>query len=130
MSKHDVPKAGEINISPSDIVHMTEDEIGDVLRRIREQARLADTRKELDKLQELRSELNKRLDQFLNIDMESLDKHPDVSKVTAQLTQLTLAVKAEAQKIRDFTSAIEKGTKVLGYVDSFLKIVGTIAAFV
>jgi cell fate (sporulation/competence/biofilm development) regulator YlbF (YheA/YmcA/DUF963 family) len=127
MSNVDTLQTDDIKINPSDIAQMTEDEIGEALRRIREQAKRVKTREELNQLQELRAELNNRLDQFLNIHMKALDKHPEVSKIIEDLTRLTLGVKAAVKEMRTFKSAIEKGTKILGYVDRFLQLLGKLS---
>jgi hypothetical protein len=103
---------------------MTEDELGETLRRIREQAKRVKTREQLNELQALRAELNERLDQFLDIHMDALDRHPDVTQIIEELTQLTLGIKVAVKEIRTFKSAVGKGTKILGYVDRFLGLLG------
>lgn len=101
---------------------MTEDAIGEALRLIRDQAKLVQTRKQLNELQELRAKLNERLDQFLNIHMNALDRHPGVSQIIEELTRVSLGVEVAVKEIRSFKSAVEKGTEILGYVDRFLKL--------
>ena len=122
MPKKETSRTKEIKIAPSDIAKMTEDGIGEALRLIRDQAKLVQTRKQLDELQELRAELNERLDQFLNIHMDALDRHPEVSQIIEELTGIALGVEVAVKEIRSFKSAVEKGTEILGYADRFLKL--------
>jgi hypothetical protein len=119
-------KVDDIRINPSAIVQMTEDEIGEALRRIREQAKRVKTRKELNQLQELRVQFNNRLDQFIDLHMDALDNHPDVGKIVKDLTTLTLGVTVAVKEMRTFKSAIQKGTKILGYADRILQLLENI----
>jgi hypothetical protein len=122
MPKNETSQTKEIKIVPSDIAKMTEDAIGEALRLIRDQAKLVRTRKQLNELQELRAQLNERLDQFLNIHMNALDRHPEVNQIIEELTRIALGVEVAVKEIRSFKGAVEKGTEILGYVDRFLQL--------
>lgn len=122
MPKNETSQTKEIKIVPSDIAKMTEDAIGEALRLIRDQAKLVRTRKQLNELQELRAQLNDRLDQFLNIHMNALDRHPEVNQIIEELTRIALGVEVAVKEIRSFKGAVEKGTEILGYVDRFLQL--------
>lgn len=122
MPKNETSQTKEIKIVPSDIAKMTEDAIGEALRLIRDQAKLVRTRKQLNELQELRAQLNQRLDQFLNIHMNALDRHPEVNQIIEELTRIALGVEVAVKEIRSFKGAVEKGTEILGYVDRFLQL--------
>jgi hypothetical protein len=123
MIRDELLKTEDIRVDSSDVILLSEDQIGEALAKIRTQVQQIKSEDELKSLQKLREDLNNRLNQFLSQDLIALDGHPEVGKITDSLTQLTLGLNVEVKKIRTVQSAIKSGTKILGYADRLLKII-------
>ena len=114
------------DIKPSQTVLMNEDALFDALRRLRDQARRA-TGDDLDQIQALRGEINRRLDLLLGLDMAEIDQDPKVRAATQRLAVLTVQVGAAVKEMRTVKSAIQQATKVIGLADELLGLIGLIA---
>jgi hypothetical protein len=108
-----------VDIRSSQIALAGEDQLGEALRRLREQARRA-TGDELDQIQGLRAQINRRLDLFLGLDMASIDQDPKVREATQRLAVLTLQVSGAVKEMRTVKSAIQQATKVVDIADELL----------
>jgi hypothetical protein len=108
---------------------MTENQLGDALANVRREIRNA-RGNDLKELQDLRDELNKRLDQFVILDLKKIDKDPDIKAAISELSQLTLEVQKAVREIQSVKKAIKKATEIIGYVDNFLSIVLKVTSFV
>jgi hypothetical protein len=113
------------DIDPSQAVMMSEDELDEALRRLREQARSASS-DQLDQIQALRAAINRRLDLLLGLDMAEIDQDPKVRAATQRLAVLTVQVGAAVKEMRTATSAIQQATRVVGLADELLGLIGLI----
>jgi hypothetical protein len=114
-----------IRAQPSELASQTEDQIGVALANVRRQIRGA-VGDELARLQQLRDDLNARLDDFVALDLQQIDADPEIAASIDQLAQLTLDVQKTVREMQDVTRTIAGAAQVLGFVDELLGVVAKV----
>lgn len=112
---------------PSDLTQMTENELGDALINIRRELRSARDSDDLKQLRGTRDEITQRLDKFVIMNLKAIDKDPQIKALIADLSQLTLATRKAVSEMRGVKKTIDRATKIIGYADQFVAIVGKVA---
>jgi hypothetical protein len=110
-------------VTPSQTAVMTEDELGEALRRLREQARQANT-EQLANIHALRADIHRRLDIFIGLDMASIDRNPQVQGVVGRLATLTIQLSSAVKEMRTVASAIRQATRVIALADEAIGLLG------
>ncbi len=114
-------------MKPSDLAQMTENELGDALINIRRELRSARDVDDLKQLKETRDEITKRLDKFVIMNLKAIDKDPQIKSLIADLSELTLATRKAVSEMRSVKKTIDRATKIIGFADQFVAIVGKVA---
>ncbi len=109
-------------VTVATLADMTEDQLGIALANLRQAIRGAKG-DELKELQTRRKLINARLNKFVLLHLEKIDKDPAVQAITAELAALTLQVQATVREMRSAKAAIEKATVIIGHADKFLSLI-------
>ncbi|MEW7988607.1 MAG: hypothetical protein AB2799_22675 [Candidatus Thiodiazotropha sp.] len=114
------------SIVPSDLTQVTEDQLGVALANIRREIRNARESNTRQVMRMLRDAINRRLDRFVFLDYAAMDSDPRISENIAQLGALTLEIQRAVRKMQTVKKAIDNATKIIGYADKILKVVGSV----
>jgi hypothetical protein len=109
---------------------MEEDHLGDALANIRQAMRNAKTDEEIDALEKQREKMTERLNTFVAMHLEAIDKDPEIKRIKDALGQLTLATQKAVKEMQTVKKTIDQATTVLKFADQFIAIVGKLAGVI
>ena len=112
-------------LAPSDILACASDELGNTLAAVRGQA-LAATGDKRDQLFDLFDQLLKRHRKLMFRDLQVIDQDPEIVEAVQDLAMLTQHIAKVRREMKTAKDAIDGATKVLGFVDQFLRILGKV----
>jgi hypothetical protein len=116
-------------LKPSELASLTEDELGVSLGNIRRELRTAKG-DDVDSLRDCRDQITERLDAFVIMNLGAIDRDPQIKALVGRLSDLTLATKKAAAEMRGAKKAIDRATKIIGFADDFIGIVGKVAGVI
>ncbi len=111
-----------IRIKPSDLTIVIEDQLGLALANVRREIRNA-RGDDIKELQKKREQLNKALDEFVYLHLQSIDSDPLIKAAVDELALLTQQIFVSVREMQTVKKAIKKATNIIGYADKFLGIV-------
>ena len=106
--------------TPSNILVLTSQVMGDAQARIRALAMAAPDLETVDALIAKREVIDAQQRRIMRANMAIIDKDPAVQNNIDQLTRLTAELAAGVQEMRDATSAIRAATRFISLVDAIL----------
>ena len=112
-------------LAPSDIIASASDELGSTLAAVRGQA-LAASGDEREQLFDLFDQLLRRHRKLMFRDLKVMDKDPEIVETIQTLARLTQQIAKVRREMKSEKDAIDGATKVLGFVDQFLSILGKV----
>lgn len=117
--------AGADALAPSDLIASASDELGGALAAIRAQA-LDASGPEREALFDLYDQLLRRQRKLVMRDLKAIDGDPDIQDAVGTLTTLTQQIAEAKREMTTAAQTVERATKVLGFVDQFLGILGKV----
>ena len=112
-------------LAPSDIIASASDELGSTLAAVRGQA-LAASGDKREQLFDLFDQLLRRHRKLMFRDLKVIDKDPEIVETIQTLATLTQHIAKVRREMKNAMDAIDGATKVLGFVDQFLRILGKV----
>ena len=112
-------------LAPSDILTSASDELGSTLAAVRGQA-LAASGDKREQLFDLFDQLLRRHRKLMFRDLKSIDQDPEIVEAIQTLATLTQRIAKVRREMTNAKDAIDGATKVLGFVDQFLRILGKV----
>ena len=112
-------------LAPSDILASASDELGNTLATVRGQA-LAASGDKRDQLFDLFDQLLRRHRKLMFRDLKVIDQDPEIAGTVQDLAMLTQRIAKVRREMKTAKDAIDGATKVLGFVDQFLRILGKV----
>lgn len=112
-------------LAPSDILTSASDELGSTLAAVRGQA-LAASGDKREQLFDLFDQLLRRHRKLMFRDLKAIDQDPEIVEAIQTLATLTQRIAKVRREMTSAKDAIDGATKVLGFVDQFLRILGKV----
>jgi uncharacterized protein YrrD len=112
-------------LTPSDIIASASDELGSTLAAVRGQA-LAATGEKRNQLFDQFDQLLRRHRRLMFRDLKAIDQDPAIVEAVQTLSELTQRIAKVRREMKNAKDAIDGATKVLGFVDQFLRILGKV----
>ena len=112
-------------LAPSDIITSASDELGSTLAAVRGQA-LAASGDKREQLFDLFDQLLRRHRKLMFRDLKQIDQDPEIVEAIQTLATLTQRIAKVRREMTNAKDAIDGATKVLGFVDQFLRILGKV----
>jgi len=112
-------------LAPSDILTSASDELGSTLAAVRGQA-LAASGDKREQLFDLFDQLLRRHRKLMFRDLKLIDQDPEIVEAIQTLGTLTQQMAKVRREMTSAKDAIDGATKVLGFVDQFLRILGKV----
>src|SRR4249919_4181423 len=116
-------------LAPSDILTSASDELGSTLAAVRGQA-LAASGDKREQLFDLFDQLLRRHRKLMFRDLKQIDQDPEIVEAIQTLATLTQRIAKVRREMTSAKDAIDGATKVLGFVDQFLRILGKVGLLV
>jgi hypothetical protein len=116
-------------LAPSDVLTSASDELGSSLAAVRGQALGASGTKR-EELFSLYDKLLRRQRKIMFRDLKEIDKDPEIVEAIQTLTTLTQHIAKVRREMKTAKDAIDGATKVLGFVDDILKLLGKVGLLV
>lgn len=112
-------------LAPSDVIASASDELGSTLATVRGQA-LAASGAKREQLFDQFDQLLRRHRKLMFRDLKVIDQDPEISEAVQDLAMLTQRIAKVRREMKTAKDAIDGATKVLGFVDQILRILGKV----
>lgn len=112
-------------LAPSDVIASASDELGSTLATVRGQA-LAASGAKREQLFDQYDQLLRRHRKLMFRDLKLIDQDPEIVEAIQTLATLTQRIAKVRREMTSAKDAIDGATKVLGFVDQILRILGKV----
>lgn len=112
-------------LAPSDVIASASDELGSTLAAVRGQA-LAASGAKREQLFDQFDQLLRRHRKLMFRDLKVIDQDSEIADAVQDLAMLTQRIAKVRREMKTAKDAIDGATKVLGFVDQILRILGKV----